>query len=50
MIYNAKTREFLPNQDYMVEYPNYPSVNLSTGKNGYGGFIKLENNYNVVIL
>ena len=50
MIYNAKTREFLPYQDYMVEYPNYPIQKLSTGKNGYGGFIKLEDNYNVVIL
>jgi hypothetical protein len=50
MIYNAKTREFLPYQNYMVEYPNYPVVRLSTGKNGYGGFIKLEDDYNVVIL
>lgn len=50
MIYNAKTREFLPYQQYMVEYPNHPIQKLSTGKNGYGGFIKLEDNYNVVIL
>lgn len=50
MIYNAKTREFIPNQEYMVEYPNNPIVKLSTGNNGYGGFIKLEDNYNVVIL
>lgn len=50
MIYNAKTREFLPYQNYMVEYPNHPVMKLSTGRNGYGGFIKLENNYNVVIL
>ena len=50
MIYNAKTREFIPYQDYMVEYPNNPIVKLSTGRNGYGGFIKLEDGYNVVIL
>lgn len=50
MIYNAKTREFIPNQEYMVEYPNNPIVKLATGRNGYGGFIKLEDGYNVVIL
>ena len=50
MIYNAKTREFIPNQDYMVEYKNYPVERLSTGVNGYGGFIAKESNYNVVIL
>ena len=42
MIYNAKTREFIPNQEYIVEYPNYPMETLSTGDNGYGGFIKRE--------
>ena len=50
MIYNAKTREFIPNQEYMVEYPNNPIVKLSTGGNGYGGFIAKESGYNVVIL
>lgn len=50
MIYNAKTREFIPNQEYMVEYPNHPIEYYSTGDNGYGGFIKRESGYNVVIL
>ena len=50
MIFNAKTKEFIPNQKYMVEYSNYPIEKLVTGSNGYGGFIKKENNYNVVIL
>lgn len=50
MVFNAKTREFLPNQEYIVEYPNNPIQRLSTGDNGYGGFIKLEDNYNVVVL
>lgn len=50
MIYNAKTREFIPEQEYLVEYSNYPSEKLVTGKNGYGGFIAKEENYDVVIL
>lgn len=50
MIYNAKTKEFIPNQEYMVEYPNYPIEYYTTGDNGYGGFIKKESGYNVVIL
>lgn len=50
MVFNAKTKEFLPNQEYIVEYQNHPIQKLSTGGNGYGGFIKLEEDYNVVIV
>lgn len=49
MVYNSKTKEFIPNHPFTVEYSNHPIVNLSTGSNGYGGFVKLENDYNVVI-
>ena len=50
MVYNAKTREFIPEQEYLVEYQHYPAEHLFTGRNGYGGFIRKESGYNVVIL
>ena len=50
MVYNAKTKEFIPNHPFTVEYPNFPVEELSTGANGYGGFVKLESGYNVVIV
>lgn len=49
-IEQADTGEILPNQRYVVTYPNFPDEQHITGKNGYGSFKIRESRYRIELL